>query len=133
MLQINWIAVILIAIANMIIGFAWYSKLLFAEPWMKEMGIKMEDMTKGPGMGYMLTIVVSLVSGAVFSLIGHYLGLATAVDGLFFGLLVWIGFIAPAFAANYVFSMKTFRLFAINAGYFLATSLVAGLIVGMIR
>ena len=36
--HLNWFAVIAAALSTMVIGFIWYSPLLFAKPWTKEMG-----------------------------------------------------------------------------------------------
>ncbi len=132
-MQINFVAAVLVAISSMVIGFIWYSKILFANMWMKETGINMEEMNKGPGIGYLFTALTALVMGVVFSFLVHYTGTLTAADGLFLGALMWAGFIAPAFVANYMFAGKSFRLLAIDAGYFLFSSMVAGVIVSLVR
>ena len=36
--HLNLLAILVAAIATMIVGFLWYSPLLFAKPWMREMG-----------------------------------------------------------------------------------------------
>src|SRR5216684_1584610 len=40
---INFWAVLVSAIATMVIGFLWYSPMLFANPWMRLMGIDPTD------------------------------------------------------------------------------------------
>ena len=47
--DINYLAVFVAAIINMIIGSFWYSPLLFAKPWMRALNLdqkKMQDMKK---------------------------------------------------------------------------------------
>ena len=39
---------------------------------------------------------------------------------------LWIGFVATAYAATYVFSQKSLKLWAIDAGYFLAVLMAQG-------
>jgi len=52
---VNLLAVLVAAVATMIVGFLWYSPLLFAKPWMTLMGYdpndktKQEEMRKGAG------------------------------------------------------------------------------------
>ena len=55
---INFWAVLVSAIATMVIGFLWYSPMLFANPWMRLMGIdpndkaKLAELQKGAGKTY---------------------------------------------------------------------------------
>jgi hypothetical protein len=52
--SINLPAVLVATISTMVVGFLWYSPLLFAKPWMKEMGYdpndkaRIEEMKKAP-------------------------------------------------------------------------------------
>jgi hypothetical protein len=41
--SINLPAVLVATIYTMVVGFLWYSPLLFAKPWMKEMGYDPND------------------------------------------------------------------------------------------
>ncbi|MBI2935798.1 MAG: DUF1761 domain-containing protein, partial [Chloroflexi bacterium] len=41
--EINYLAVIVGVVLNMVAGALWYSPLLFARPWMKEVGMTEED------------------------------------------------------------------------------------------
>jgi hypothetical protein len=45
--EVNYLAVLLAAAATMIIGFLWYSPILFGNVWMKQIGLKAEDMSGG--------------------------------------------------------------------------------------
>src|SRR5258708_22582165 len=56
--NLNWLAILVAAISTMVVGFLWYSRLLFAKPWMREMGYdpndkaKVEEMQKRTGSAY---------------------------------------------------------------------------------
>ena len=39
-MDINLLSVLVAAIATMVLGFVWYSPLLFAKPWTVEMGYR---------------------------------------------------------------------------------------------
>jgi hypothetical protein len=41
--SLNWLAILAAAISTMIVGFLWYSPLLFAKAWMREMGYDPND------------------------------------------------------------------------------------------
>src|SRR5438105_15871478 len=55
----------------MMIGFLWYSPLLFARPWMILMGYdpddksKLDEMRKGAGKNYAIAVIASLISALV--------------------------------------------------------------------
>jgi hypothetical protein len=50
--QVNYVAVLFAVVASMVVGFAWYSPVLFGKQWMKLMGLTKENMEsakKGDG------------------------------------------------------------------------------------
>ena len=68
---INPWAVLVASVATMVIGFLWYSPMLFARPWMRLMGhdpddkAKLAEMQKGAGKLYGITFVVQVGMNAV--------------------------------------------------------------------
>src|SRR6266851_4251343 len=71
--HINLLAVLVAAISTMAVGFLWYSPLLFAKPWMREMGYdpndkaRMEEMKKSAGPAYGGSFVATLqLTGVLF-------------------------------------------------------------------
>jgi hypothetical protein len=63
----------------MVVGFSWYSPLLFAKAWVREMGYdpndkaRMEEMKKSAGLAYTGSFLASLVSAFTLALILHEL------------------------------------------------------------
>jgi hypothetical protein len=131
--EINVLAVVLIAVASMVIGFVWYSPMLFANAWMKEIGLKMEDLKGGSGVGYLMTTIGSVIMAIVMGILVSYLNITRVIDGVFLGVLIWVGFVATSFMANYIFSHKSLRLFLIDCGYFFVSLATAGAIYGLLR
>jgi uncharacterized membrane protein len=115
-MDINFLAVLLSGVANMVIGFVWYGPL-FSKAWMKEVGLSEKEIGSGPGMGYLYTFIAALVSAAVTSLLVNRLGTTAVLDGAFLGLLLGVGYVATTFASNYVFAQKSVRLYLIDTGY----------------
>ena len=130
MFEINWIAIILCVVASMIIGFLWYSNMLFAKPWVKLIGKKMDDM-KNPGMSYALTTLSSAIMAIVLSMIIRYADAMDLMDGALIGLLAGLGFVATTTATNYLFEGRSKNLYLINVGYHVVTLTVMGAILGM--
>src|SRR6266853_1472218 len=88
--NLNWLAILLAAISTMVVGFLWYSPLLFAKAWMKEMGYdpndraKTEEMKKTAGPAYAGSFVASVLSAFTLALILHGL----QAEDLHFGLML---------------------------------------------
>src|SRR5260370_14538431 len=92
-------AVLVSAIATMVIGFLWYSPILFATPWMRLMGFdpndkaKIAEMQKGAGKTYGLAFVASIASAVVLAKIIDIATVNTVLYGMKIGFAVWLGFV----------------------------------------
>ncbi len=132
--SLNWLAILVAAIATMILGFLWYSPLLFAKAWTREMGYdlndkaKMDEMRKSAGPAYAGSLAASLLSAFTLALILH----GIRADSLHFGVMasfhIWLGFVATVQFTGALFAKQSMKLFAINTGYQLVCFLVMGAI-----
>lgn len=129
-------AVALAAIATMIVGFLWYSPLLFARPWMVAMGYDPDDkakiaaMQKTAGLLYGISFVAALVSAFVLAKILVGMTIASALYGMKVGFAVWVAFVATVQLTDKLFGDRPAKLFLINTGYQLVCYLVMGAILG---
>ncbi len=132
--DLNWLAILVAAISTMIAGFLWYSPLLFAKAWTKEMGYdindkaKMEEMRKSAGPAYGGSFVASLISAFTLALILHGLRAESLHFGLMASFHIWLGFVATVQFTGALFMKQSMKLFAINTGYQLVCYLVMGAI-----
>lgn len=131
MIQVNLPAVVVSSIVVMGVGFAWYSKALFGNRWMKLMDISGDkaDM-KGMGKTFGIVFLTTLISGYILSLFIHYAGAYSLILGAKTGLWAWIGFVMPTTLANHLFTKKPFELYLIVAGHHLVGLLIMGAILG---
>lgn len=127
---INYLAVLVCGVASMIVGALWYSPILFGKMWMKEHGYTEEDLKKNfnPGLTYGFTFLLHLVVAFVLALIIEKTGITNIGDGLFIGLIVWIGFTAAPMVINSMFAKKSTNLVVIDSGHHLAQVLVFAVI-----
>ena len=129
---INFWAVLVAAVATMILGFLWYSPILFARPWMRLMGIdpddkaKLAEMQKGAGKLYALSFVASIVSALVLAKIIDIGSINSIPYGMKFGFFVWLGFVATVQLTGALFSKQPTKLFLINTGYQLVCYVAMG-------
>lgn len=137
--HINLLAVLVAAISTMVVGFLWYSPLLFAKAWMREMGYdpndkaKMEEMKKSAGRAYAGSFVASLISAFVLALFLHWVRAEGLHYGLLVGFHVWLGFVATVQLTGVLFMKQSMKLFAINTGYQLVCYLAMGAILTVWR
>src|SRR5262245_35581887 len=124
--DVNWLAVIVAAVANIVISTVWYLPQLFGKQWAAATGRAMN--TGGNPMLYGIAIVGSLISAYVLALIVDEVSPGGIVDGAVIGALVSIGFVATTQAVGGAFEGRSWTLFGINAG----NSLVAYAVMGAI-
>lgn len=113
-----------------VIGFVWYSKMLFGKPWMKLSGITEAQMeaSKSNMQTYGMMFLMSLVMAYVLAHFEQAGGAADIVMGVSIAFWVWLGFVATTMFGTNLFDKKPFKLFLINAGYHLVSLMAMGAI-----
>jgi len=128
---VNWLAIIIAVIANMVIGALWYGNWAFGKSWMKLSGHTMgEGMQVGPL--YALTALAALVQAITMSWFLGQTGANSGAAGAIIGLYVGLGFVASAMFAEVLFAGRPPRLYAITAGYSVVAAIVQGAIIGFL-
>ena len=127
--DINYWAVLVAAVINMVVGATWYSPMVFGKAWAKLSGQKMEDMKATPS--YVVTTVAALVQAWLLAVLVHSLGLITAMHGLTLGLLVWAGFVATTSLGDTVFGDRPFKLWQLNNGYYLVVLVINSIVLSV--
>jgi hypothetical protein len=132
--SLNWLAILVAAVASSVLGFLWYSPLLFAKAWTREMGYdpndkaKMDEMRKSAGPAYAGSLVASLLSAFTLALILHGMRAESLHFGMMASFHIWLGFVATVQFTGALFAKQSMKLFAINTGYQLVCYLVMGAI-----
>ncbi len=128
---VNYLAVVAAAAAAVVIGFVWYSPPVFGKRWTALLGRQMQ--TSSPATGYILVIVLSLITAFVLAQIVAVTGAKTLADGGVAGILVWLGFVATVTASQAVFEGKPLALWTLNNGFQLVSYIVMGAILAAWR
>jgi hypothetical protein len=118
--QLNHLSILSSALILWILGAIWYSPVLFAKPWMKLLGFE-------NGMPHKKSLVPGMMASFVCDFIlafilAHFIiwsGANTFGWGALVGVIVWIGFFAAPNLPQGIYENRSFRLFAINNGYWL--------------
>ncbi|MFN3452962.1 MAG: DUF1761 domain-containing protein [Sphingorhabdus sp.] len=127
MANANLLAILVAAATGFLIGGLWYGPL-FGKAWMAAHGFTEEQLRAGNMVKiYGLTFAFSVLS-ALF--LGHLLSAvdASARATIMISVGIALGYIIPAIGTNYLFSRKSGKLFAIDAGYWLTFYAAMGLV-----
>jgi hypothetical protein len=136
---INFWSVLVCGVVCMVIGFLWYSPMLFAGPWMRLMGIdpndrvKLDELRKGAGKTYGISFVASIVSALVLSKVIYIAAVDSAPYGMKVGFGMWLGFVTTVQLTGALFGKQPNKLYLINTGYQLVCYLAMGAILAVWR
>ncbi|MEX0649461.1 MAG: DUF1761 domain-containing protein [Candidatus Andersenbacteria bacterium] len=127
--DVNWVAVVVAAVISIVLGFLWYSKVLFGKQWQAEHGWSDSDLKKKQkdmGPSYGLMIVGSLVAAYVLALVVRAFSASTTGNGVSIGFWVWLGFVATTQLGKVLWEGKSWKLFSIDTGYSLVSYALMG-------
>jgi hypothetical protein len=124
--DINGWAVIVAALINMVIGSFWYSPRGMGKEWMKLTGHKMGGSGSNVNTMYLWALVGALVQAYILAHFVQYTGSTSFWEGLVTGFWIWLGFVAITSGMNMMFEGRPWRLWKINAGYYLVVLLITG-------
>lgn len=141
MVPVNYLAIIVSAVAAMVLGFLWFGPL-FGKEWIRLMGIPDEKVAemKAKGMKSMASTYAFQAAGALLMafVLAHALIFASTylkAEGISAGLQAgfwnWLGFVAPVTLGSVLWEGKPWKLWVLNAGYYLVTLLVMGVILAL--
>ena len=125
--NVNYLAVLVAAIAGMIVGFIWYGPL-FGKMWMRMMGFDKKKMNeakkKGMGKTYFLAFLTSLIMSYVLAHFVAYVQASTIADAAVLGFWLWIGFFATTQLGMVMWEGKPVKLYILNTLHYLVTLVV---------
>ena len=126
----EWLPSLLSALAAFLLGGLWYSPLLFGKTWQREAGLSDEQLQAANKVRiFGVSFILCLLAAIAFSMV-------ITPEASFFmafhsGVGVGLFWVATSFGVNYLFELKSFKLWLINAGYHTLQFTLYGLIFGL--
>jgi hypothetical protein len=136
MVHVNYIAVLVAAIAVFVLGWLWYSPFLFYKPWMRARGLDPVAAMSGakmPGGKLVIELLRCIVLAYVIARFAALLGISSWMGAVHFGLLLWIGFPVILLIGSILWENTPVKVAAIHAGDWLVKMLVIPIIVSVWR
>jgi hypothetical protein len=132
----NYFAVLVAAVAAFVLGWLWYSPLLFFKPWMRARGMDPGAAMAGaklPAGTLLIEFVRCLVLAYVVARLLVALGVSSWMAAVHVGLLLWIGFPVILLTGSVIWENIPWKVAAIHAGDWLVKMLVITIIVSVWR
>jgi hypothetical protein len=136
MVHVNYLAVSVAAIAVFLLGWLWYSPLLFYKPWMRARGMDPAAAMAGakmPAGKLVIELVRCIVLAYVVARLIALLGVSSWLGAVHFGFFMWIGFPVILLTGSVLWENIPVKVAAIHAGDWLVKLLVIPIIVSVWR
>lgn len=118
----NPLSILLAGFSNVILGMIWYNPKVFGTAWMRMINITPEQAELGkkrmPLMAF-FGFVAAVFMAWVLSIMQTAFGVFDVLGALDVGFWIWAGFVAPILLGTVLWETKPFKLYLINALYWL--------------
>jgi len=160
-MNVNFLALLLAALSTLVVGFIWYNPKVFGNIWMKEAGLKQEDMkdfnmVKVFGLSIVYAFLISFVLQMVvihqFGALGMVGGdptiakpsyeafmadygtaFRTFKHGALHGFMTGLFMIFPVTATNALYEKRSFKYVMISSGFWIVCFTIMGGIICMMQ
>ena len=126
---VNWLAVVLAAIASFAFGAVWYMSL--SNQWLAALGKTREQLQVG-NTPFIWSIAMELVMAYFIALLTPALtGEVTIVSGMVVGAHMWLGFVITTLILNHRYEGMRWSLTIIDGLHLLGVLVIQGLVTGL--
>lgn len=132
--MVNYLGVLVAAVAAFAVGALWYGPL-FGRQWRMLMNYS-EGHAGTPLGGQGISMMSAMIGGFVatlilvyvFAIMMHALGLQTVGEALWYAVFVALGFIATTMANGIFYERRPIQLYLINVSHYVVALVVAALV-----
>jgi hypothetical protein len=131
---VNYMAVIIAAVAYFILGAIWYAPTMFGSRWMKHEWGQQEQKSHFPRiLAYLGEMIIALMMAYILALFIEITHATDMLEGVVVALWVWLGFIATTHFSAVLWGRKTLKSFFIHAGFILLGLLIMGTLIPLLK
>lgn len=117
--------------AAVFIGFIWYNPKVFGSAWMRMTGISAQMAESGrkkmPFMAF-FGFLAAVVMAYVMAHFGIVWGVFDWIGAVELAFWIWLGFVVPPMLGVVLWEGKSFKLYLLNAAYWLVAMIAMALI-----
>jgi hypothetical protein len=132
--DMNYLAVFVAWLVNVVVGWFWYSPTGFGKTWSRLSGVDLmkipqEEATKTIGF----VALSAVVQAGVLAIVINSLFVNTLENGLLVGFTLWLGFTAATTVGTSLYSRKGWKFWWLNSSYFLVVMVINSVILSLWR
>lgn len=124
---LNYVAILVAAIAAFIVGGAWYG--ILGNQWLAALG-KTRDQLGSPVRPMIISFIAELVMAWILAGVLGHLGEVSVTTGIISGAFIWLGFVATTQVINHAYQGTKIAQTVIDCGHWLAVLVVMGAVIG---
>jgi fatty acid desaturase len=124
-MHVNVLAVLVAAVLQWIVGWIWYGAL-FSKPWKALVGQGESEKPSNAGAVMVLILIACIILSFALAELIFLTGWSAFSKGAFAGVVCGLGFVIPPLFAQHIAEKKPFKLFGINAVYWLCAMVLSG-------
>lgn len=128
--NINFLAVLVAAVAYWILGALWYSPLLFSKPWARYVNFQ-EEWRNNMMMSMILSFIGFFITCFTVAVLVSHLVYPDLVRSIKIAVIAGIGLTAVPIWINSLYSKRPIGLFLIDAGYHFLGIVIAAIIISL--
>jgi len=131
-MEINYLAVLVAALANFVIGFLFHGPL-FGKTWMRLANVTPTGNEKFSDMyGQMFwNLVANFVFAYVLAQMINFTGVVGVSKGLIFAFWVWLGFVVTSSSMEVIWMKRSYKLWLFELSASLVSILAMGAIIAV--
>jgi Protein of unknown function (DUF1761) len=122
--NVSWLAVIVGAVLSFLLGYFWYSPMLFGAKWAEGSGVKLNTADKMP-------MLAMATQGIGLLLMSWFVGVTATNNALWTVILATLAFTVLQFSGN-SFSGKSDYARLVDAGYWIAALVIMIIVQGIL-
>lgn len=113
--DLNWLAILVAALAFFALGAVWYQPKVMGGRWMKAAGVDPAKASPNPWI-FVGTLVAYFLMALVLAMIAQGIGASSFGDGLALGLFTGVVFVAAQAWVNAAYEGRSMDLVLVNGG-----------------
>ena len=129
--SVNYLAVLVAAIANMVIGAVWFMPAVFGRRWMRYTGLTSETIENTPHMwaSYLGSFLGSVLLAYAVARIAAYAGAESVTDAAILMLLIWAGLVLVPLSDETLWERRPMGLFyLVGFRWFVALAVIGAIV-----
>lgn len=127
LIELNYLAILVAAISNMIIGSIWYAPPVLGNLWAEAHKFRLEDLKPTP-LHYVQAFIVSFIIAWALGALLKWFDVTSLKEGLGVSFLIWLGFIATTHFSGVIWAKKPLKAYLIDVSFHLLSIIVMGII-----